>query len=75
MNEYKEYSESMLCPQCGEIVRWSSRDDNHKFGGVISKLKEHLSKDVKCCRERKLSNLLGEKENLLVNHFLENFLG
>lgn len=76
-NDNINVSQSTICQNCGEIIRWCDSDhvggtpEDDQFTNVIDKLKNHINNDSVCIRERKLKQLFGEYEKLAQDHYLK----
>ena len=61
-------SETTICGECGEFIRWSDYDDSDDiFNSVID---NHINNDTQCVRERKINELLGTKEKLVQDYWI-----
>jgi hypothetical protein len=64
-------SETTICGECGEFIRWSDYDDSDDiFNSVLDKLIHHINNDTKCVRERKINELLETKEKLAQDYWI-----
>lgn len=64
-------SETTICGECGEFIRWSDYDDSDDiFNSVLDKLIHHINNDTKCVRERKINEVLGTKEKLAQDYWI-----
>lgn len=63
------WQKSIQCQECDKLITWNTDDDT--FSGVVTKLIYHINNDTNCVRNRKIKELLGEKEKLAQDFWIK----